>query len=436
MGIKILCDDIRSVVRACLDAREPAEASVRTAVCFDEPKYDQSTRSASYARANFVVVDFMLHIYSAKRPLERESGASLVAHIFATLVRPALEARQTLALVFDNSQKVPSCKAATQMKRRRTKPRVPEDLPIGDDCELEYKDWYNLLATSSVRARLMEYVLHGLSRAISQFTEGAEECYGIVYASAPWRRTCSYGEPRLVSGAFLELTHRGAPLPPESAQGEGDLLCKVFSDFLFEQPGNETGVVASKDLDMLGIYACTPSKGRVLLHITTKDLGGRRHYGFVDVCVLWRHVFQNSALRGMHFALALVLAGSDFCEGVRGIDGLRILRAALGLRPAADPAKRSNPAQPVFFDDARLMVTGDSDHPCIRQKRMERILSTASSRPGFVFTQPYMLRRASWNILYWSNLGHIPSPEKAAAWGKDVKGAYMPIEDICRKRKR
>ncbi len=50
------------------------------------------------------------------------------------------------------------------MKRRRTKPRVPEDLPIGDEHELDYKDWYNLLSTSSVRARLMEYVLHSLAR--------------------------------------------------------------------------------------------------------------------------------------------------------------------------------------------------------------------------------------------------------------------------------
>lgn len=436
MGIKILCNDIRSVVRSCLEVRGHGEDATRPAVCYDEPKHDHSTRSASYARADFVVVDFMLHIYSAKRPLERETGASLVAHIFNTLVRPALEAGQTLALVFDNSRKVPSCKAATQMKRRRTKPRVPEDLPIGDEHELDYKDWYNLLSTSSVRARLMEYVLHSLARAIANFTEGAEDCYGIVYASAPWRSKCSYGEPKFVNGAFLELTHRGAPLPPESVHGEGDLLCKVFSDFLFEQPGNKTGVVASKDLDMLGIYACTPSAGRILLHITSKELSGRRHYGFVDVCVLWKHVFQNSPLRGMHFALALVLAGSDFCEGVRGINGLRILRAALGLRPAADLAKRSQPARPDFFNDERLMVTGNCDHPCIRQKRMERILTTASTRPGFVFNQPYMLRRASWNILYWSNLGYIPSPEKAAAWQKDAKGAYMPIEDVCRKRKR
>ncbi len=118
-----------------------------------------------------------------------------------------------------------------------------------------------------------------------------------------------------MNGAFLELTHRGAPLPPESVHGEGDLLCKVFSDFLFEQPGNKTGVVASKDLDMLGIYACTPSAGRILLHITSKELSGRRHYGFVDVCVLWKHVFRTRRFGACTLHLRLCLRGRTFARG-------------------------------------------------------------------------------------------------------------------------
>ena len=420
------------------------EAAAKGKMSWMEEKYQVLARSPSYDNRH-VVIDVQLDVYAAKRK-KPETGAEFVAHYFRTRVQPVLDSKTTLVLIFDNGSKTPRCKAATQMKRRRNKALVDLHFPIGDDEMLPVeREWYNLLATTPVRSRLFEYMLYGLTRAVEAYTDGMEEHYGTVYASAPWLSTCHFGESKFTRGQFLELTNLGpelAPLPPVSCQGEGDMLCYVWSNFLHDQqqdkPRDERKavVVTSKDLDMIGIYSSMRSKGDVLLHITSSNAndGQPRRYGFLDVRVLWEDVFAGSLQRGLHFTLSLVLSGSDFSEGVRGINGLRIVRTALGLRPIKDPMKRSNAGNRSYFSQDNLMIRGHASAPMVLKRRVERILRTASTKKSFVFNQPFMLRRASWNLLYWANIENKPDPEAVEAWRTNDKGIYLPIEDQIKRK--
>lgn len=428
MGISIAFKDISAALMEV--AHKNGGESGAKPVVFHEPKSQGQYASHTIENCSLFIVDFMLAVYSMWQPVDMR-GRDLIAHIFTTLVHPALLRKQTLFLVFDNPKKVPPCKAATQMKRRRTMMAVPEDLPISDDAILRSDDRYKLLATSKVRARLMEYILHGLMRAIHDFTSGAEDQYGVVYASTPWRAAPSFGDPRLTSGGFLELTRTGAPCPRPTSQGEGDPICRVLADKMAQFMEVEGPVVVdSKDLDMLGIFSASPPKNSVFLRISVRDgASGGREFVFIDVDALWESVFRMSSARALHFTLALILAGSDFCEGVRGIAGLRILRTALGLRPAREPHKRSAPARPDFFEPGQLMVQRDGPRLSIAMGNLMRILVNASTRRTVDQKQPNMLKRAVWNLRYWLDLDTIPSPLETRAWWKNDKGVFLPVLD-------
>lgn len=481
MGIDIKCETILKALMEYKSQKKPSDdlaeepQAVQSSLVHYELKEDYIRSSKSYEKACAIIIDVQLDAYRARLRRFGLTGKQFIDDIFNTRIRPALSAGQHLVLVFDNSVKVPKCKHPTQSARTANSVQIKQmnvvnefgnivfvkdkepmlvDIRFGDEFILpgqvplldknkEYvyntegkrktvDQFYQLLSTRNLRAKLIRYMIQALYKKINVETRANPSLKGIVYVSLPKLSEpieVSVGDeelPLLLSGAFAELTRTGAQLPNESVHGEGDMICKIWSDFFGETLcKTEAGigkavVVVSIDKDMLGIYACSRSSAPVLLHITNDKEKG---FGFLNVKTLWEDVFNDSENRAQHFALALVLGKSDYCEGVRGISGERILRTALGLR-AGKTGKEANSS---FFQD-QLMVKGDITNPEILERRMINVLKKASHLKDYNFRQPYMLRRAAWNILYWSNLQHMVPPYIADAWRINM-GKYVPIDD-------
>ena len=219
--------------------------------------------SRSYMEADYWIIDCMLDIYT--KPPFVKTGKQLTRWYFNKIIS-ALLLNKTVVLICDDSRRVPQNTAACQKKRRSNAPDLPDGLTITDDGELP--EWYALLSSGKYRLMIFEYLLMGLSAHVDGMTT---EHNGCLFVSRPWSRRSLY-DTTWLSGGFVEITKTGRPMPQnDCVHGEGDMLCRVWSDFFANTNPHAKIVIKSKDLDMLGIYAAKEPKGDCQLHIQQKD---------------------------------------------------------------------------------------------------------------------------------------------------------------------
>jgi hypothetical protein len=352
----------------------------------------------TYMDSQYWIIDCMLDIYT--KPPYVMTGRQLTRWYFNKIL-PALFLGKTVVLIYDDSRMVPQNKAACQQKRRSKAPKLPDGLTIKDDETLP--DWYSLLSSGKYRLMIFEYLLMGLSSHVSGMTT---EHSGVLFVSKPWSRQSLYDTDWL-SGGVVELTSTGSPTPPgPKIHGEGDMLCRVWSDFFGEKNPNAKIVIRSKDLDMLGIYAARPPLGDCSIHITSSP----KSYEFIRVKPLHLNLLRTRE-RALGFTYALILAGSDFCEGIKGISGSNLVKTTI---------ETQTEDQPLYFNGKR---------PKICKKRLNNLMNKACrrSKKGFSIN-PHRLAfcRANWNLDYWMSMKKIPDPLKYGGWRKE-DGGFMPI---------
>ena len=360
--------------------------------------------SASYMNSRYWIIDCMLDIYT--KPPHVTTGSALVYWYFSTRVLPALLQGKTLVLIFDDSRRTPQNKAARQQKRRGRVQPLPDGLFICDGGELP--DWYRVLGSGKYRPMVFEYLLMGLEARIASLQTPHE---GIVFANRPYGKESFY-DTAWMRGGIVELTKTGANHPREPiVHGEGDMLCRIWSDFFAASDPTARQVIRSKDLDMLGIYSATAPRGDCSLHITTiKSKKGVNEFEFIRVKNMHRTLFQSRA-RALSFTYALILAGSDYCEGVRGIAGIHIIRNMLAGK-----------------EDENVVQIGAKGPPKICKKRLQSLLNKSTRRKcNPLSMQTTMYRRANWNLGYWMSNTKVPSPETYGGWKREQSGFMMPI---------
>lgn len=365
-------------------------------------------QSEVYRLAKYWIVDCMLDVYT--KPPYVKTGRQLSWWFYNKFVA-ALMADKTVVLIFDDSRRVPQNKAACQAKRRSNPPVVPDDLCITDDDEL-YEPWYDLVNTGKYRLMIFEYLLMNLDARVKGMTTNHDGC---LFVSRPWASRSFY-DTTWLSGGPVEITSTGRAMPPgPHVHGEGDMLCRVWSDHFAATDPDATIVIRSKDLDMLGIYSITPPKGDCHLHVTTSKAQPQK-YEFIRVRHMHRHLFKNRE-RAMSFVYSLILAGSDYCEGITGIGGLRLVRQAL------EQPDKDNVMQ---FTDKRPHVA--KKRMQLDKKRLMAYLGRASSKkaPPSLEANRLSLCRASWNMDYWLFNNKVPDPIAYGGWERTANG-YMPI---------
>lgn len=251
---------------------------------------------------------------------------------------------------------------------------------------------------------VFEYLLMGVCAHVEGMTTAHGGC---LFVNRPWAHDNLYATSWL-SGGAVEVTRTGRPMPEgPHVHGEGDMLCRVWSDFFAKTDPAAKIVIRSKDLDMLGIYAASPPRGDCRLHITTtKD----RKFEFIHVPNLHQKVLRTRE-RALSFVYSLILAGSDYCEGVHGVSGLNLVKAALAA-PDGD--------QVVCCVERRHRVD---------KKRLERWITRSAprSRAAVALSRHrLMFCRANWNLDYWMSNVRVPDPIAYGGWSRQKQG-FMPL---------
>lgn len=460
MGLGADATRLREALVERDNQNEGSSSGAREAVVFNVPKAAGVSRSQVHADAALVVTDYMLNMH-AQEPRVR-TGGELASAEYRKLIAPALDAilpprkdglkRQTLYVLFDDCRGVPRNKAPEQAKRQRGKVPVRPDYEIGEDvlfpdmsaydrATMDDQAWTRavkhelsrVMSTSLVRARFVEFLISQWRDLVERHTRGASDRYGTVVVKTPYRAVCDYGDARLVSGEYVELTGTGARFPRPTPQGEADTLAKAVTDFfhrthpLCQRPL----LVCSKDGDTIPIFVCTPPRGHVVVHAASKGT----EYTMVNMRVLYDRVLQGSRAHALSFALALILGRCDYCEGVWSVGALRLARTLLGLAPS----ERSGVARPSLFTVAELPIAEDAvtGKISLREDKLQQLLLRARAnvrKP--LLRQPHAHSRARWTLKYWASgpLARIPDPfEKRgngfAGWCRDADGKVSALED-------
>jgi hypothetical protein len=356
--------------------------------------------SRSYMEADVWIIDCMLDIYT--KPPFVKTGKQLTRWYFNKIIS-ALLLNKTVVLICDDSRRVPQNKAACQKKRRSNAPSLPDGLTITDDGELP--EWYSLLSSGKYRLMIFEYLLMGLSAHVDGMTTEHEGC---LFVSRPWARQSLY-DTTWLSGGFVEVTRTGRPMPSSTCvHGEGDMLCRVWSDFFAQENPNAKIVIKSKDLDMLGIYAAKNPLGDCQLHITTTK-GKNQQMEFVRVKRLHSRLLKTRE-RALSFVYALILAGSDYCEGVYGVSGLNLVKTALDT------------------PNEEQVIQCYTKRPKVDKRFLEKLVTRSSKKQGAFNMKKQRLSycRANWNLDYWMSNTRVPDPLKYGGWQKQADG-FMPI---------
>ena len=356
--------------------------------------------SRSYMEADYWIIDCMLDIYT--KPPFVKTGKQLTRWYFNKIIS-ALLLNKTVVLICDDSRRVPQNKAACQKKRRSNAPELPDGLTITDDGELP--EWYALLSSGKYRLMIFEYLLMGLSAHVDGMTT---EHSGCLFVSRPWSRRSLY-DTTWLSGGFVEITKTGRPMPQnDCVHGEGDMLCRVWSDFFANTNPHAKIVIKSKDLDMLGIYAAKEPKGDCQLHITTTK-GPKKRLEFVRVRQLHRRVLKTPE-RALSFVYSLILAGSDYCEGVQGVSGLNLVKTMLTL------------------PNDEQVIQCHNNRPKVDKRLLERMIRKAAPRKRNFSVKSHRLSfcRANWNLDYWMSNTRVPDPLRYGGWERKSEG-FMPI---------
>ena len=363
--------------------------------------------SATYHASDYWIIDCMLDIYT--KPPTITTGASLVYWYFSTRVLPALLQGKTLVLIFDDCRRTPQNKAACQKKRRSRVEALPDGLFVSDGGALP--DWYRALGSGKYRPMIFEYLLMGIASRIESVTVPHR---GVVFANLPFSSDSFY-DTNWMRGGIVELTRTGAEHPPEPiVHGEGDMLCRIWSDFFASKNPAAKQVIRSKDLDMVGIYSAKAPQGDCHLHLTTmlpkKTKTKHTMYEFLRVRNMHSNLFQRRS-RALSFTYALILAGSDYCEGVRGIAGIHLVRNALSSA-----------------EDEDIVTVTPGKAPQVCKKRLQGLLNKSSRRSCHPLSQQVkMYRRANWNLGYWMSNSRVPSPERYGGWRKEQSGFMLPV---------
>lgn len=390
-------------------------------VLFREPALHGGVQSLFYTRSRARIIDCMLELYY--RPPHCVTGAQLCDWFFRTRILPATQTGQILVLVFDNQKRTPRCKAACQAKRRTRARTLDSDLEIGDDAALP-DDWYGLMATSKLRLRMFAYLLGCMQKKLERLMPHEILQGGAVYCSPPYLedylRDETGGEYRDLDqykrGEALEMTRTDLlPALPETCQGEGDLLCKVWAQHLAKfLPEDSKILVKTKDWDTVCAFLTTPPVNRVCIHvgdIKPKKSTERKQLEYVDIYKFYYEMLKGDQQLALNYVMGNILSGSDYCEGVYGVSGRALLRTLL---------KMPREKRAVLYDGASLRLSRPNLKDWIRN-------SKRGSKP--LKRQPRMLKRASWNLVYWLALEKRPNPINFGGWAKETNGILMPIED-------
>ena len=296
--------------------------------CVLEKEKAMQGLSRTYLESRYWIIDCMLDIYT--KPPHVKTGSQLVYWYFSTRILPALLHNKTLVLIFDDCRRTPQNKAACQQKRRARVSALPDGLFVSDAGELP--EWYPLLGSGKYRAMVFEYLLMGLAGRVESVTAPHN---GVVFVHRPYAKHSFY-DTQWMNGGVVELTNTQSPrLANPIAHGEGDMLCRLWSDFFASQNPFAKIVIRSKDLDMAGIYSARAPRGDCHLHITTIQPHRNKAEKTVQFEFLRVRNLHSTLLptqeKALTFTYALILAGSDFCEGVRGVAGRNIVSQALAM---------------------------------------------------------------------------------------------------------
>lgn len=302
---------------------------------------------------------------------------------------------------------------------------------ITDDGELP-NDWYAMINTSYYRSMIFEYILLNLKQSAMEYSldykahvfNDAKE--GKLYVSQPFSsRTfydttvtdgsvCEYTIPSDKSLVFNKavMTRSGEKRArsdddiftfPE--QGEGDIICKLFTDAFTHVFPDDIHVVRSKDLDMLAIYSAGPCTGKVHVHIGNIKEKGKTLYEFINISILWSSLYKNNINLGLSYTYVLILAGTDYCEGVFGIGGCTLFTRFMSCKEEI-----------VKLKDNQLTLN---------QVALGKILyKTKAKTPANLNVG--MKMRAQWNLLYWYNI--MSQPEVNKGWKKARGGNYLALK--------
>jgi hypothetical protein len=343
-----------------------------------EPLREGMTRS--YSHASHVIIDCGMDL--RRKPPSVRTGAGLVRWYYTTRLKTMVETGRTVVLVFDSTRGTPLNKSACHNKFRPVA-RPADGCPLYTDKGPLPDAWHTVMASGYRRLALFEYLLMGLRARLTKGPDARKEQAagaGAVFAHTPYSPVTHYGSD-LLGGGVVELTQTGAPGLCPGPHGEGDMRCPAWSEFFASQPGAGIIIVRAFDLDLMAIYAARPPPPTpVLVHIANPTPASAE---FISVPRL------HAGLAGLgvspdKFVTALILCGTDFFEGVKGVGGDKIVRAAL-------------------------------HHPHAAVDAPEDLLRAASPRYKGPLT-PGARARVAWNLAYWQSVGAWPAPGRSGGW--------------------